>query len=280
VILTHGSSDQKARLLPQLAGGRLLITPALPEPSGLFGPDGITMSARLAGGSYRLTGTKLLVPFAGSAQALLCPARTSGDSEGRGITLYLVDTDSPGISMALLPNIAGAPLFAVEFDNVEVPAESIVGEVDRGWDRLFPSLVKAATLQTISIIGAAKAVLEMTNQYAKDREQFGRPIGAYQAVQYLVTDILFAIHNAELLAKQAACHIDESRPFVREAAMAVTYGKRAAAHLYRQAHEVHAGVGFVLDHDLNLFSRRSKFWENNLGDAGFYLEQLADAMKL
>ena len=131
---------------------------------------------------------------------------------------------------------------------------------------------KAAVLQTATIVGAARAVLDMTNQYAKDREQFGSAIGRYQAVQYLVSDILIDLHRADLLAKQAAFRIDAGRPWLREAAIAVAFGKRAAAHLHRQAHEVHAGVAFIVEHDLTLYSRRSKFWENNLGDARHYQE--------
>jgi len=132
----------------------------------------------------------------------------------------------------------------------------------------------------VTIVGAAYAVLEMTNQYAKDREQFGRPIGAYQAVQYMVSDILIDAHRAELLAKQAVFRVATGRPAAREAAMAIAFGKRAAAHLHRQAHEVHAGVAFMLEHDLTLYSRRSKFWENNLGDARYWQEQLAEAMQI
>ena len=120
----------------------------------------------------------------------------------------------------------------------------------------------------------------MTNQYAKDRVQFGNPIGQYQAVQYLVTDILIDLHRADLLARQAAFRIDAGKPFVREAAIAVAFGKGAAAHLHRQAHEVHAGVAFIDEHDLQLYSRRSKFWENHLGDARHYQELVAEAMHI
>jgi alkylation response protein AidB-like acyl-CoA dehydrogenase len=139
--------------------------------------------------------------------------------------------------------------------------------------------LKAAVLQTATIIGAARAVLDMTNQYAKDRVQFGSPIGQYQAVQYLVSDILIDLHRADLLARQAAYRIDAGKLYTREAAIAVAFGKRAAAHLHRQAHEVHAGVAFIDEHDLQLYSRRSKFWENHLGDARHYQELLADAMQ-
>jgi alkylation response protein AidB-like acyl-CoA dehydrogenase len=192
------------------------------------------------------------------------------------VTAFLVDASGPGISSAPMQNIAAAPLYQVDFDQAPTAASTVVGDVDQGWAVLSPSLTKAAVLQTASIVGAGQAVLETTNQYAKDREQFGRPIGAYQAVQYMITDILIAMYSTDLLAKQAAYRIEAGKPFEREAAMAIAHGKRAAAHLHRQAHEVHAGVGFMVDHDLTLFSRRSKLWENNLGDARFHEERLAD----
>lgn len=238
------------------------------------------MGAERNGETFLLTGTKLLVGFASSANYFLCAARTSDAAGVGGVTLFLVDPTLTGISLTPLSNLAGGALYQVDFDHVQVSADNVVGELDDGWRALSNSTTKTAVLQTIVIIGAARAVLDMTNQYAKDRVQFGSPIGKYQAVQYMVTDILFALHNLELLAKQASYRIDVGKPFNREAAIAIAYGKRAAAHLHRQAHEVHAGVGFILDHDLTLFSRRSKFWEYNLGDARYYEEQLAKEMSL
>jgi 3-oxocholest-4-en-26-oyl-CoA dehydrogenase beta subunit len=167
----------------------------------------------------------------------------------------------------------------VRFDGVSTPGRNLVGTQGAGWAPLADACLKAAVLQTATIVGAARAVLDMTNQYAKDRLQFGSPIGRYQAVQYLVTDILIDLHRADLLARQAAFRIDAGKPFAREAAIAVAFGKRAAAHLHRQAHEVHAGIAFIDEHDLQLYSRRSKFWENHLGDARHYQELVADEMK-
>jgi alkylation response protein AidB-like acyl-CoA dehydrogenase len=95
-----------------------------------------------------------------------------------------------------------------------------------------------------------------------------------------VSDILIDLHRADLLAKQAAYRIDAGKDYEREAAIAIAFGKKAAAHLHRQAHEVHAGVAFIVEHDLTLFSRRAKYWENNLGDARYYQEQLATAMRI
>jgi 3-oxocholest-4-en-26-oyl-CoA dehydrogenase beta subunit len=280
VVLAAGNEAQKAELLPTIAEGRCIVSPAILEASGTYGSAGITMPAKRSGGSFVLTGTKLLVGFASSADHLLCAARTSGENGSEGVTLFLVDPSSRGISWNPLSNLAGGALYEVVFDDVAVSTDRVVGDVDGGWRPLSNATTKAAVLQTIIVLGAARSVLDMTNQYAKDRVQFGSPIGRYQAVQYMVTDILLALHNAELLAKQAAYKIDADKPFGREAAIAIAYGKQAAAHLHRQAHEVHAGVGFILDHDLTLFSRRSKFWEYNFGDARYYQERLAEEMNL
>jgi alkylation response protein AidB-like acyl-CoA dehydrogenase len=278
VILAAGTDAQRQRMLPAIASGDCIVSSAIVEHDGSFGPDGIASTARRSGDSYVVTGTKLLVGYAPSADFFLCAARTGNGSEADGISLFLLDARVPGISSTPMTNIAGQPLHAVTFDGVSTPADTMVGPADEGWAPLSTATTKAAVLQTATIVGAAQAVLEMTNQYAKDREQFGGPIGRYQAVQYMVSDILIDLHRADLLAKQAAFRIDAGKPFLREAAAAVAFGKQACAHLHRQAHEVHAGVAFIVDHDLTLFSRRAKFWEYNLGDARYYRELLAHAL--
>lgn len=274
VILAAGTEEQRQRVLPAIARGDAIVGLALTEADGSVGPRSVALDAERRGGDYVLNGTKLLVGFAPSADSFLVTARTSAD----GVSVLLVDAGNDGITWTRMPNLAGQPLYAVAFDGVAAPGDAVVGDVDAGWDALLPAITKGALLQTVTIVGAAYAVLEMTNQYAKDREQFGKPIGSYQAVQYMVSDILIDLHRAELLAKQAVFRVATGRPAAREAAIAITFGKQAAAHLHRQAHEVHAGVAFMLEHDLTLYSRRSKFWENNLGDARFWQEQLAAAM--
>ena len=275
-ILAAGTEEQRERVLPAIARGDTIVGLALIEAAGGPGARSVALTAERRGDDFVLNGTKLLVGFAPSADSFLLTARTSDD----GVSLFLVDASSRGIAWTRMPNIAGQALYAVAFDGMVVPHDAVVGDVDAGWEALSPAITKGALLQTVTIVGAAYAVLEMTNQYAKDREQFGRPIGAYQAVQYMVSDILIDAHRAELLAKQAVFRVATGRPAAREAAMAIAFGKRAAAHLHRQAHEVHAGVAFMLEHDLTLYSRRSKFWENNLGDARYWQEQLAEAMQI
>jgi alkylation response protein AidB-like acyl-CoA dehydrogenase len=276
LLLAAGSDAQKARLLPAIAEGRCVVSVASLEPSGSIGPSGLATTAARQNGDFVISGTKLLAAFAGSADYILVTART----QSGGVAVFLVEAGSRGISCLPLENVAGGALYQVELDQVRAPADALVGAADDGWLAFSTSATRAAVLQTATIVGAGRAVLDMTNQYAKDREQFGKPIGSYQAVQYMVSDILIALHSADLLAKQAAYRIDAGMPFGREAAMAIAFGKKAAAHLHRQAHEVHAGVGFMVEYDLQLFSRRSKYWENNLGDARYYQQQLATALHI
>jgi alkylation response protein AidB-like acyl-CoA dehydrogenase len=245
------------------------------EADGGIGPESISLRAERSGAGWVLDGIKLLVAFAASADRLLCSARTEA-----GVTLFLVDPAAAGVVITPIPNISGLPLSAVELDHVEVGVAAAVGRVGGGWPVLSRAIAKGAVLQAATIVGAAGAVLEMTNQYAKDREQFGGPIGRYQAVQYLVSDVLIDMHRADLLTRQAAFKIDAGQPFEREAAIAATFAKQASAHLHRQAHEVHAGVAFMMEHDLQLYSRRAKHWETALGDARYHEAQLAEALDL
>jgi len=276
VLLAIGTDAQRTSLLPRIADGQLLVIPAVVEGEGSLEPEAIAGSASRRGGEFVVSATKLLVPFAHSADWFLVPVRID---DAAGISLLLVDAHAEGVSCDAIPNIAGHALSVVRFDDVATSADNLVGAEGEGWAPLSNATLKAAVLQTATIIGAARAVLDMTNQYAKDRVQFGNPIGQYQAVQYLVSDILIDLHRADLLARQAAYRIDAGKPFTREAAIAVAFGKQAAAHLHRQAHEVHAGIAFIDEHDLQLYSRRSKFWENHLGDARHYQELIADVMQ-
>jgi alkylation response protein AidB-like acyl-CoA dehydrogenase len=242
----------------------------------VFGPTGVEVTATRRGNTFVVDGTKLLVAFAPAAGALLTLVRTD---EG-ATSLLLINPAQPGVLVEPLPNIAGAALYAVTFSNVEVPVTDLVGADGAGWATLIEPVTKGAVLQTASIIGAARAVLEMTTQYAKDRHQFGHPIGQYQAVQYMVSDILLDLHRTDLLARQAAFRIATGRSHAKQAAMAITFGKAACAHLHRQAHEVHAGVAFINEHDLTLFSRQAKYWEHNLGDVRFWDDQVARTLGL
>ena len=272
-LLRAGSEAQKRRVLPALARGESLVAPALTEPEGGYGPASIRMSAARDGADFRLDGAKILVPYAHEAGELLVAARTSEGADG--LTLFLVESGAPGVGVERLDNTAGYPLFAVTFDGARAPADAVVGPPDRGWESLQPALDRATVLQCAEVVGAGEAVLEIAVAYALDREQFGQPIGRFQAVQYLCSDIAIDVHLTSLLARQAAWRIDAGESHRREVSIAKAQASVAAQHVVRQAHEVEAGHGFMLENDLQLFTRRAKHWEFNLGDAAWHHDAIA-----
>jgi 3-oxocholest-4-en-26-oyl-CoA dehydrogenase beta subunit len=272
ILSLCGDTTQRSAILERIADGTCIISVMIADAAGQVGESGV--GARETSAGWHLSGTCPLVAYASSADYLLCAARTPrGDAR-----IFLVDRHSPGVAIRRLANIAGLPLFEVTLSDVVVGSEWVIGDPGDGPAALLVATTKAAVLQTAYIVGAAHTVLEMTNQYAKDRLQFGAPIGKNQAVQYMVSDVLIDLHTVDLLGRQAAYRITAGLPYEREAEIAIIHGKVAAAHLHRQAHEVHAGVGFMLEHSLNVFSRRSKYLENNFGDARFHYEQLARLM--
>jgi alkylation response protein AidB-like acyl-CoA dehydrogenase len=265
LVQALGSEAQKAEILPAIAEGRMIVTPALMEPDGAYGAEGI----RLQAVGDKLTGTKILVNFAGKADRLLVAARS-----GSGISLYLVDPKGSGVTLERTPNSAGLPLYAVTFQDA---AGELLGPEGGAWEALDSAMLKAGVLQAAMVAGAGERILEMTVDYANTRVQFGTPIGKHQAVQYLASDVAIHRHNTDLLALYAAWKIDTGQPFARDASFAKAAASKAIAHMTWAAHEVHAGIAFMVDYDLQLYTLRGKHWEFNLGDHRHCLDKALDA---
>ena len=275
--LARAGSAAQQRCLSQIASGDLIVSPALMEAEGDYGAEAVQLAAApTAAGGHRLDGAKLLVPYAHVADQLLVLARTGPAPDAT--TLFLVKADKKGVDIEGLDNTAGYPLFAVRFDAVELSADAVVGAEGAGWETLKPALDRASVLQCAEIVGAGEAVLEMAIDYAKQREQFGQAIGKFQAVQYLCSDIAIDLHLSSLLARQAAWRVDEGLPHQVELALANAQASEAAQRMVRQAHEVFAGHGFMLETDLQLYTRRAKYWQYNLGEARYHFEAAVDAL--
>ena len=268
-------SGSRHDLLASIMAGTSIVTPALLEPDGAWGPDAVTLPARRTLDGFALRGTKLLVPYAHVASQFLVTARTAAPPDG--VTLFVVDVADARVEQ--LPNIAGMPLFAVSFD-VELGPEAVLGAVDQGWQLLAPALDRAGVLRGAEVVGAGEKLLDLSVDYAHQRKQFGRPIGQFQAVQYLCTDIAIATHLTDLFVRQAAWRLDQGLPARREVALAKGYASRAAQVVVHRAHEVHAGVAFMLESDVQLYTRRAKHWELDLGDARYHDEVVAAGLEL
>jgi alkylation response protein AidB-like acyl-CoA dehydrogenase len=273
LVAKLGDEGQKSRILPAISRGEAILSLAIMEPDGLYGPEGVVLAARPRGDGFVLSGIKVLAPYAGQANWLVCPVRTGAGNGPDGISIFLIDQHAPGVSMERTMNMAGYPLYTVTFADVTVSAADALGSIDLAWPALNEEMMKAAVLQSAMVIGAGERVLDITVAYAKERVQFGEPIGKHQAVQYLTTDVAIQGHTARLLALQAAWRIDSGRSFLREASLAKAAANKAAAGMTHASHEVHAGIGFMIDYDLQLYTMRCKHWEYNLGDARYHLER-------
>jgi alkylation response protein AidB-like acyl-CoA dehydrogenase len=266
------ASPLVADLLSRLAAGAAIVAPALLEPSGVWDERGVETRLERGDRTPTVTGTKVVVPFADVAERLLVPVR-----DGDGVSLVLVDPAAAGVSVTPVDNLASLPLFSVVMEGVEI--DGLVGPKGAGWSLLAPALAGGAVLRAAETAGAGERLLELVVEYAQDRKQFGRAIGSYQAVQYLCTDIGIESHLTGLLARRAAWLIDTGRPSERGVAAAKLYASRAAAHMAHQAHEVFAGVGFMMEHDLHLFTRHAKHWEHDLGDVRHHSDELVEALQ-
>jgi len=174
LVLEAGSEEQKKQLLPQIADGEMIMSLALLESSGLYDPERIAMTATPGGDGYMLDGTKLFVTDAHIADTLICAARTE-----IGISLFLIDAKSPGVNCKLLKTIASDRQCEVTFDRITVPKENLLGELNGGWPVVEKVLMQAAAAKCAEMIGGAQQVLEMVVNYAKERQQFGKPIGSF-----------------------------------------------------------------------------------------------------
>lgn len=274
LIHAFGTQEQQAQLLPAIASGDLTLALALAEPGQPFGVAGVHLSARRTSDGWVLDGAKSMVPYAPSVDRILCVAREEASGK---LGLFLVEAGAVGLESTPLPNIAELPLFATRFNNV---AGSMVGESTLSWDDIRRVLDRGLVLRCAEMVGAAHRALELATAYSKERVQFGQPIGKFQAVQWLCVDIALAAHTASLMTRQAAWSLEAGRPSDGEVAMAKAYASAALRDAVRQAHEVFAGVAFIIDHDLHLYTRRAKAWEVLLGDIRYHREQAAQAMRL
>lgn len=280
-ILAAGSEEQRRELLPKIAKGELILTLALTEPSASWEPSGIEVKASPEGDDFVISGTKLFVSDAHIANLMLCAARTKdGENKQDGITLFLVDAKSPGISLTPLKTIASDRQFEVSFDKVKVSRKNVLGEVDKGWPIVKNVLLESALAQCALMLGGAQQVLEMTVNYAKERVQFGKPIGSFQAIQHKCANMATDVDGCRFITYQAMWKKQEGLPCELDISMAKAWVSEAYRRTCAEGHQIHGGIGFIKDHDMQLYYRRAKASELAFGDADYHRELVAQQIGL
>ncbi|MBO0683376.1 MAG: acyl-CoA dehydrogenase [Candidatus Dormibacteraeota bacterium] len=280
-LLEAGSAAQKQEVLGRIAAGEARATVALTEPSGRWDADGVTLRATPSGGGWKLEGTKLFVPDAGQATYTVVAARTSSSGPD-GITLFLIEGRPRGMTVSPVETLdMTRRWYQLQFDGVELPGEAAMGAVGGGWEPLRRALDWGEAAICAEMVGGAQWVLDSSVEYAKTRQQFGRPIGVYQAVSHKLSDMLLETESARSATYYAAWAVDADAP---DRSMAASIAKAYVSDAYRRAAgngiQVHGGIGFTWEHDMHLYFKRAKASEVTLGDATYHRELVAQALDL
>ena len=271
VLALAGSEEQKQDLLPRIAGGEILVSPAWIEPDRGYGEIGVQMPAIAEKEEFILTGEKRHVAFASSADQMIVLART-----GDGVDLFIVDTAADGIQMKQVLSQGRDPHYFVTFDHVRVPASARIGAPGSGWKTWHTIMLDGITLLAAQAIGGATKALEITVEYAKIREQFDKPLGAFQSLAHYMADCSTTIEGGRVLAFEAAWNRAMGRSIERFAPMAKIFCSETYRETTRQCEQIWGGVGFTIEYDIQMYFRRAKALQLSWWDTS-YLEELVAA---
>jgi alkylation response protein AidB-like acyl-CoA dehydrogenase len=280
LLLKAGAEAQKQRLLPAIATGASIVTVALCEGDATYEAQDVQLAAERSAHGWTLTGTKLFVLDGMAADHFIIAARTKPGKGPAGISLFLVDASSPGITRTPLPSFGGEAQAEVRFENVAFPGDALLGPLDKGWPLVRAYLRRGALALCAQMVGGAQHALDLTVAYAKQRIQFGRPIGSFQAIQHKCADMATDVDTARYLTYYAAWKLDAKQQCALEISQAKAWLSDAYRRVAREAHQVHAGIAYVDDHDLHLYFRRAKASEVLFGDADYHLKEVASLLKL
>ncbi len=273
LIERAGSEGQRKQYLEPISAGDLKATIALLEDTADWDPAAVQMRAEKAGKEYRLRGRKEFVTDAAIADVIICVARGND-----GLVLLPVEKGAQGLNVIATPGIdATRKLYSVEFDDVLVPEANALAFTTRAHESLEAATDVAVVALCAEMLGGMQWTLETSVEYAKTRQQFGKPIGVYQAVQHQCSDMFLMAESARSAVYYAAWAVAEND---RSAKLAVSVAKAycsdAAREIGNRGVQVHGGIGFTWEHNLHLYYKRAKSSEIMFGDANYHREEIAE----
>lgn len=277
LLCSIASVSQKRHWLPRLASGEMLATVAWLEESDDLAPAGTALRARRARERFRLSGAKLFVLDAHVADVYLVAARTAAGLGPDGVSLFAIPRDTPGLSLTPLEGFDRTRrLFEIRFDDVVVERDQRIGREGTAWKHLQRMLDVAAVAIAAECQGGAERALELAVDYTKIREQFGRPVGSFQAVKHMAAECFAEIEPSRSLLWFAA-HAQNAHN--RGASRAASMAKARLAEVYSRtantAVQMHGGIGFTWEHDIHFWFKRAKANEALFGTPAFHRERVA-----
>lgn len=275
-LVQAGSEEQRQAWLAPMASGDAVLTPAWLEPESGYGAAGVQTRAEAEGDGFRLNGTKRHVAFARAATRLVVLARTGGSQED--VDLFLVDPDAAGVTLTQQYSVASDTQYRVELRDVAVSEADRIGPAGSGWATWDSVMRDGVILLGAQAMGGARQALELAVQYAKDRQQFDKPLGAFQAIAHYLADAVTTVDGGDTLVRQAAWARAEGRPTDRLAPMAKLFACRTYRDVTAMAQQVFGGIGFTLEFDIQLHFRRAKQLQLSWWDSRALEERVAAAV--
>ena len=281
-LLVGGSAEQQKEYLPGIAEGHTRATLAFTEASGRWDASGIESVARRDGGDFVLSGTKCFVLDGHCADLLLVAARREGTQGEAGISLFIVPAAAKGLERRARATMDRTRRLAeIELREVRVPTSALIGCEGEGWGALAKTLDLAGVALAAEQVGGAQRCLDLSVEYAKQRVQFGRPIGSFQAIKHMCADMMVEVESARSASYYAGCVAAEDGdelPLV--ASLAQAYCSESYFRCAADAIQIHGGVGFTWEYDVQLYFKRAKSSESFLGDAAYHRERVAQGIGL
>jgi len=276
ILMEGGSEKQKKTMLPRIASGNLILSLAQLEEEGSYLETGINLLAQLRDGGYELNGIKMFALDANIADQLIVVARV----KNVGVSLFLVDARDPGITCTKLSAIGKDNLCRLEFKNVIVNPENLIGKIGEGWKILQRTEARATLAKCAEMLGGCAESIRMTVEYAKQREQYSTPIGGFQAIQHYMANMQLAYDTTLYYYHKVVWMIDEGLDVTREISALKAQVNEKFKFITERAVQIHGGIGTTREFNIGLFYRRAKAFEYVMGDTDYHYAKLAKALDL
>jgi acyl-CoA dehydrogenase len=270
------SEAARAEHLPKIAGGKTVIALAVDE-GRKHGPANTALKAEKSGNGFRLSGSKTFVADGHVADKIIVAARTSGmPGEEAGLSLFLVDAKAKGVSRERTIMVDSRNAARVNFDNVAVTGEDAIGEIDHGHQALEGVLAAGRAGLAAELSGSAQQAFDMTTEYLKQRSQFGKPIGSFQALQHRAAHLYCEIELVKSVVLKALQDLDNAFGMAGvTCSLAKAKAGEVAKLASQEAIQMHGGIGMTDEYDVGLFMKRIRVAQEMFGDSAYHADRIA-----
>ena len=260
-IYQFGSEEQKSKYVSPLASGDAIAAWALTEPGGGSDAAALQTTATLKDGAYHLNGSKMFITNGDVARTMVLFATLDRSQGSRGIAAFIVEMDTPGLSVHKQlgkMGMRGSSTTEITLEDVRVPAENLIGQAGRGFRYAMDILDSSRIVIAAQCVGISQAALEAAVKYAQQRESFGRPIAQHQAIQFMLADMATDVYASRVATMHAATLKDNGLPFINEGSMAKLLASEAAVRVTSSALQVHGGYGYFKDSPVERYFRDAR----------------------